>query len=66
MDPLLGMALWPAVLIGIGGLVARAAAGAVHDLHDEEDPQIRGIRWPGRRERATPSPHRRQQGLSAG
>jgi len=32
MDPLLGMALWPAVLIGIGGLVwgARAAAGAVH------------------------------------
>jgi hypothetical protein len=40
MDPLLGMALWPAVLIGIGGLVwgARAAAGAVHDLHDEEDP----------------------------
>lgn len=39
MDPLLGMALWPAVLLAIAGLVlgARAAAGAAKDFDDEED-----------------------------
>ena len=39
MDPLLGMALWPAVLVAIAGLVlaARAAAGTVDHTHDEED-----------------------------
>jgi hypothetical protein len=39
MDPLLGMALWPAVLLAIAGLVfaARAAAGPVTQDRDEED-----------------------------
>ena len=39
MDPLLGMALWPAALLGIAGLVlaARAAAGSVESAHDSED-----------------------------
>jgi hypothetical protein len=39
MDPLLGMALWPAALLGIAGLVlaAMAAAGSVESAHDSED-----------------------------
>jgi hypothetical protein len=46
MDPLLGMALWPAVLIAIGGLVlaARAAAGTVTHDHDEEQDKYHRLR----------------------
>jgi hypothetical protein len=44
MDPLLGLALWPAALLGIAGLVlaARAAEGTVTDRDDEQDHLHRG------------------------
>jgi hypothetical protein len=44
MDPLLGIALWPAALLGIAGLVlaARAAAGTVTHKDDEQDHLRRG------------------------
>ena len=56
MDPLVGMALWPVVLLGIAGVVcgARAAARPLDDHEDEQDQFEAATRVIRRADRASP------------